>query len=181
MIMPETAEKTLTDNRQPPMPANAETQLGDDRQQPIPQPTSENQQPSRPQRCKDTLRAQLTEMALDGYSCRQIGRRLGLSKSTVNRWLLELRQERTNVLADRYGMTVNAIARYESIYREAMEAWRKSKVDREVRVVENTEVAGDGGGSKKKESVRTDQQAGDRAFLAQARDAVDKICTLWEL
>ena len=59
-----------------------------------------------------------------------------------------------------------------------MEAWRSSKADKEVCVVEDTEGVGSGSGSKKKKSVRTERQAGNIAFLAQARGAADAICRL---
>ncbi len=75
-------------------------------------------------------------------------------------------------------MISNAVARYDSIYREAMQAWRNSKADKEVQIVEDTDTVGSGGGSKTKKSVRTERHAGEIAFLAQARGAVDAICKI---
>ena len=75
-------------------------------------------------------------------------------------------------------MIVNVIARYDSIYREAMEAWRNSKADKEVRLVEDTEAAGKSRGAKTKKSIRTERRSGDIAFLAQARNAADAIFKL---
>ena len=57
-----------------------------------------------------------------------------------------------------------------------MEAWRSSKADKQVRLVEETEA--DGGGSKKKRSIRTEGRAGDVAFLTKAKEAVDAFCKL---
>ena len=109
-----------------------------------------------PRRRKDSL-PQIHDLALEGHSCREIAARLGVSKSSVNRWLQELRQECRAKVADSAEMVAVTYARYEAIYREAMEAWRRSQADKEVRLVEETATAG---GSKKKRSVRHGKPGG---------------------
>ncbi len=128
-----------------------------------------------PRRRKETLLPQINDLALEGHSCREIAARLGLCKSTVNRWLQELRQERLANVADSAEMIAVALARYDALYREAMEGWRRSQTDKEVRRSEETETAR---GSKKKRSVRTENRAGNPAFLARAQGAVDGLCKL---
>jgi transposase-like protein len=128
-------------------------------------------------RRKEALLPQINNLALEGHSCREIGARLGVSTTTVHRWLQKLRQESRSKVADSGEMIANSVARYDAIYREAMEAWRSSKADNEVRRSENTEAAEEGG-LKKKKSMRTKNQRGEIAFLAAARSAVDAICKL---
>ncbi len=45
-------------------------------------------------RRKEALLMQVRDMALEGHSCLEIGARLVLGKSTVHRWLQEMRRER---------------------------------------------------------------------------------------
>ena len=73
-------------------------------------------------------------------------------------------------------MMAVALARLDSIYREAMDEWCQSRRDIEVRVVENTEAAG--GDPKKKSSVRTQPQRRNAALLAKAAGAVMASCRL---
>jgi transposase-like protein len=126
-------------------------------------------------RHKQVLLTQIRDLALEGYSSQEIGARLGMGKSTVHRWLQEMRQECRTSVADATEMISNAVARYDTIYREAMQAWRNSKADKEVQIVEDTDAVDSGSGSKMKKSVRTERRAGEIAFLAQARGAVDAI------
>ena len=163
------------------MCSTAEKPATDDQPLPLSPAATESSPYMAPRRRKGTLLPQISQFALEGYSCREISARLRVAKTTVNRWLQELRVERHSNLADATGMIANAVARYDSIYREAMEAWRNSKADKEVRVVEDTEGVGNGGGAKKKKSVRTERRAGDIAFLAQAHEAADAICKLVNL
>ncbi len=156
------AEETARDNRQPPLP----------------QDTIKNRRNSAPRRRKATLLPQIDQLSLAGHGCREIAARLGIGKSTVSRWLRELHLERRSNLTDATGMIANAVARFDSIYREAMQAWQDSKADKEVRLVEDTEGTGNGGGAKKKSSVRTERRVGDIDFLAQAHDAANAICKL---
>jgi photosystem II stability/assembly factor-like uncharacterized protein len=78
-------------------------------------------------------------------------------------------------------MIADAVARYDAIYRQAMEAWEDSKkTASKVKVVDYIDAVADRGSSvtKKKKSVRSEHQGGDAAFLAHARNAVDAICKL---
>ncbi len=132
-------------------------------------------------RRKEALRTQVRDLALEGLSCVAISGRLALGKSTVHRWLQEMRQECRTKVADSAEMIANAVARYDSIYREAMQAWRNSKCDREVRIVEDIDSVGKDGESRTRKSVRTERRVGEVAFLAQARCAVDSICKILPL
>ena len=124
------------------------------------------------------MRAEVRELALEGHDCREIGARLGLGKSTVHRWLHELRGESQSNVADADEVIANSAARYDTIYREAMEAWRNSKGERQELLVEVTETDGEGGSSKRKRSVRTERRAGEIGFLAKATAAVNARCKL---
>lgn len=146
-----------------------------DRQSPLGQAVRVNRLMFAPRRRKEVFLPKISELALEGYGCREIGRRLGLGKSTVNRWLQELLGDYQAKLADTTGMTALTFARYESLYREAMEAWRRSQADKEVRLVEDSEGAG---GPKSKRSVRRETRAGDAAFLGKAQKAAGAICKL---
>jgi len=178
--MPLTDERPVA-NEEPASdekPATHEKPPTDELQPPLPQAIRKNGRSLSRRRWKGTLLPQISQLALEGHSSRVIGAQLGIGKTTINRWLNELRLERRSNLVDATGMIANAVARYDLIYREAMEAWRTSKTDKEVRLIEDTEAAGNGGGSKKKRSVRTERRPGEIAFLNQARDAADSICKL---
>jgi hypothetical protein len=179
-LNPTTDEKAATDEEPTTRgnPQAGDDPPPDDQPSPLSQSADKQRQYSGPLRRKGALLPQISQLALEGHSCREIGARLGLGKTTISRWLNELRLERRTSLLDDTGMIVNTIARYDSIYREAMEAWRNSKADKEVRLVEDTEAAGKSAGSKTKKSVRTERRPGDIAFLTQARSAADAICKL---
>ena len=121
---------------------------------------------------------QVAGMALEGRTYGEIAKILGLPKTTVYRWLQELKRDRQAKAADRAEMAVEAIARYEAIYFEAMEAWRRSKtLDKSVRCVEDTVPnMATGARASQKTLTRTEDRTGEVAFLAQARGAVDAIC-----
>jgi hypothetical protein len=157
---------------------------------PANQPSSRNQEPPPggtarvfdlrfPWRRKEALRPRVGDLALEGHTCREIAAMVRLGKTTVHRWLQELQRERRGRLADTAEMIATAVARYDAIYREAMDAWRTSKAEKQVQTIEDIESAvADGRGSKQKRSLRTECRPGDVAFLAQARGAVDAICKL---
>jgi len=131
------------------------------------------------QRRKEGLLPRITQLTLEGHSSRAIGSQIGVSKTTVNRWLLELRQEWiAKAMEDNAEMIAIAIARYQSIYREAMEAWRRSKTDKQTRLIEKTGAVGDGDGAKQKKSVRTETRAGNADFLSKATEIVKAIVDL---
>ena len=128
-------------------------------------------------RRKETLLPEITRLALEGHTGQAIARQVGLPKRTVNHWLRELRQEWTAKAAEGAGeMFAVELARLDSIYREAMEAWRKSQTDIQVRLVEQIEAAG--GEPRKRRSVRTQSQRGNAALLTRAMAAVMASCRL---
>ena len=78
---------------------------------------------------------EIAQLSLEGHSSRAIGRKLGVPRRTVDRWLRQLRQQwaesAAENAAERFAV---AMARLESVYREAMEAWRRSLADKQVTV-----------------------------------------------
>ena len=125
-----------------------------------------------PRRRKETLLPQIMQLALEGHSGRVIAEKTGLPKRTVNHWLRETRREwLAKAAEDAAELTALALARFESIYREAMEGWRRSQADKEVRLVEESGAAGEDG-PKTKTSVRSETRPGDTAFLVKAMDAL---------
>ena len=127
-----------------------------------------------PRRRKETMLPQITRLALEGHSGQAIAKVVGLPKRTVNHWLRELRREwSANVAQGAAEMMAVSMARLDSIYREAMEAWRDSQTEIQIRLVEDTEAASDDRRSrKKKSSVRTQPPRRNAAMLARAIDVV---------
>ena len=112
------------------MPTNSEPVTTDDQQPPFSRCVRVNNLLLAPRRRKEIMLPQVSNLALEGHSCRAIGKILGLDKTTVHRWLQELREESRSRVADATEMIVIAVARYDAIYREAMEAWRTSNAPR---------------------------------------------------
>ena len=52
---------------------------------PLPEIATEHAPPSAPCRRKATLLPQINQLALEGHSCREIGARLRIGKTTINR------------------------------------------------------------------------------------------------
>ncbi len=76
-----------------------------------------------PRRRKEALLPEITRLALEGDCGEAIGRKLGLSKRTVNRWLQGLRQEWiAKTKKDAAAKMAVALARLDGIYREAVHA-----------------------------------------------------------
>ena len=159
--MSSVAEKPAADNPQPPL-----------------DPAAKAGRPPRSRRWrKETLLPEITQLALEGHTGQTIGRKLGLPKRTVNRWLHELRQEWTAKAAEGAGkLFAVELARLDAIYREAMQAWRASQAEMEVRLVEDT--LGARGDPKKKNSVRTQPPRRNAALLTRATAAVMASCRL---
>ena len=121
----------------------------------------------------------IIQLALDGHSGQAIAAKVGLPKRTVNHWLHELRQEWIARAAEGGGeMFAFALARLDAIYREAMEAWRDSQGEMEVRLVEDTQVADGSRAAKQRRSVRTQPQRRNAALLSKATAAVMATCRL---
>ena len=132
-----------------------------------------------PRRRKEAVLPQIAQLALEGHNGRVIAEHLGMPTRTVNYWLQELRQEWIARAGDDAAATAAmTIARFESIYGTAMEEWRRSQTDKEVRLVEDSGPAGDEGGAKTKKSVRSETRLGNVAFLAKAIDAAKEIYRL---
>jgi transposase-like protein len=120
-----------TRNRQPAQRRQTKPASGD-RPLPLPEAATNGSPNLSPRRRKAALLPEIDRLALEGYSIREIGARLRIGRTTVHRWLRELRLDRRASFTDATGMIVNTIARYDSSYREAMEAWRNSKADKEL-------------------------------------------------
>ena len=107
---------------------------------------------------------QICAAALAGQSCRQLAT-FRLTKSTVSRWLQELREDCPTRVAGSAEIIAHAVARYDALFRKALEAWDLSQADKETEVVVETETAR---GPKKKRTTRRESQVGAPVFLAEA-------------
>jgi hypothetical protein len=116
--------------------------------------------------------AEIARLALEGHSSRAIGQQVGVPRRTVDRWLRRQRLQWAENAADNAAeICTVARARLESIYREAMQAWRGSLADKQVIV----ETAGDDGGAKPPTSLRKTTQSGQAALLGKAIHAAKEI------
>ena len=146
--------------------------------QPIPpQAAGNNEGDSIPRGRKDLFLPEMAQLALEGYTNRAISRKTGVPRRTVDRWLQEQRQEwmakASEGPAEMFSVTV---ARLESAYREAMDAWRRSLADKQVRLEEIVPADGDHSEAKQKTSIRTESQSGQAALLGKAVQAAMAIC-----
>jgi hypothetical protein len=141
--------------------------------QPAASPAGEDRGPDVPPRPpKAALLPEIARLSLEGHSSRAIGRRLGVPRRTVDRWLRQLRQQwADNAAKNAAELFAIAMARLESVYREAMEAWRRSLADKQVTV----ETPGHDGTAKAKNSLRTTTQSGQAALLGKAIQAAREI------
>jgi hypothetical protein len=160
-------EKPLADSVQPPL-----SQVGDNVQPPLSHSLPGNDSPQlSPRRRKKSLLPEITRLALEGHSGQAIARKVKLPKRTVNHWLQKLRQEWAAKAAEGAGeLYAFELARLDSIYREAMQAWRESQTDMKVRLTEHVVVAGKE--PRKKKTVRTQPQRANAALLTKAMAAV---------
>ena len=124
---------------------------------------------------KEAVLSQICAAALAGQSCRQLAATFGLTKSTVSRWLQELREGCPTRVANSAEIIAHAVARYDALYRKALEAWDLSQADKQTESVVEIETAR---GPKKKRTRRTESQAGNPVFLAEARRALDGIARI---
>jgi hypothetical protein len=158
-----------------------ENPTGDVPQPPLCPAASANNLHSGPRRRKETLLPQIIQLATEGHSGQAIAEKVGLPKRTVNHWLRALRQEWIAKSAeDAAEMIAVGLARLTAIYREAMEAWRTSQTEMQVRVVEVSDATGENGRTKKKRSVRTAPPRPNAAFLARATAAAIAILKQFE-
>ena len=115
---------------------------------------------------------EVARLSLEGHSGRAIGRKLGVPRQTVDRWLREQRQAwAENTVEEAGDLFPMALARLESVYAEAMQAWRRSLADKQVTVPR----AGDDGQEKAKSSLRKVTQSGQAALLGKAIQAATEI------
>src|SRR5208337_4393776 len=90
-------------------------------------------------RRKQALLPQVTRLAREGYSHEEIGKTVGVAKSTVGFWLQDLRRDSSSwALVDGATIIATTLRRYHQVYREAMKAWRRSQEEKQVRKVEES-------------------------------------------
>ena len=90
-------------------------------------------------RRKETLLPEITQLALEGHPSQAIADKLGMPKRTVNYWLQEARREWiARAALSAAEMFAADLARLDAIYREAMQAWRKSQAEIDVRLVQHS-------------------------------------------
>jgi hypothetical protein len=124
----------------------------------------------------EALLPQVVQLNLEGISHQEIARQLGVSDTTVRRWLRDLERKRTSkAVIDTAQMIAEAVHRYEEIYREAMTGWRRSQAREETPPVDDAAADGDECCSKKKRPARRKAEAGNPAFLGRAMDALKAI------
>jgi hypothetical protein len=120
---------------------------------------------------KAALLPEIARLALENHSNRAISKKLGIPRATVNRWLRVQRRQWAEIAtknsAERFPMT---LARLESVYGEAMQAWRLSLADKQT----STEMAGDG--DEPKTLCRKETRSGQAALLGKAIQAAKEIC-----
>ena len=115
---------------------------------------------------------EIASLAMEGHSGRAIGRQLGVPRRTVDRWLGELRQQWSEKVAESpEGLGGILTARLEAVYREAMQAWRRSLADKQVTL----ESPGDDDDAQPKRTRRTTTQSGQAALLGKAMQAAKEI------
>ncbi len=94
---------------------------------------------ARARRRKETLLPEITQLALEGHPSQAIADKLGMPKRTVNYWLQEARREWiARAALSAAEMFAADLARLDAIYREAMQAWRNSQAEIDVRLVQHS-------------------------------------------
>lgn len=109
-----------------------------------------------------------------------------LSSSSISRDLKVVDEMLLQRSADNHKtIKVKQQLKLEYLYREAIEAWLKSKKDKEISTQESSiqeSIEGeDDRGSRTKVQIRTESQAGDPALLNAARSVLADISKLWGL
>ncbi len=112
-------------------------------------------------KCNDHLAAQrqkmqdllpdVTRLALQGFTTREIGEKMNIAHATVSRWLSTLRRERaSNALLETAQVIADVTDSYWLIFHEAMSAWFDS---RKKKPTAQAKEAGKEGSSEDKEPV----------------------------
>ncbi len=121
---------------------------------------------------KAALLPEIAALSLEGHSNRMIARKRGVPRRTVDRWLRQQRQQwAENAAENAAELFAVAMTRLESVYREAMEAWRRSLADQQATV----ETLGSDGAAKPKGTLRKTTQSGQAALLGKAIHAAAEI------
>jgi transcriptional regulator with XRE-family HTH domain len=131
------------------------------------------------------LLPQITKLALAGLTQQEIADRVGCVKSTVCNYLAELREEcRRKAQEDTTELVARMLARYELVFREALEAWWKSQRDKVSRRIQTEDVVLPECGEecptpqeakKRRRSIKREHQAGDASLLNTAAAALKAI------
>ncbi len=121
---------------------------------------------------KQDLLPQITKLADEGLSSREIGAKVGVGKTAIAQWLREMRREAAaRQSLDPEEMIGKEIAFYLAVRDEAIDAWRLSRADKQVRVVEQSGRAGEPAPTRRKKSIRTETRSGDSNLLGKAMKA----------
>jgi hypothetical protein len=128
-----------------------------------------------PRRRPEDALPQIGPLALDGNRTRENPGQAGSPRATVIRWPESLRRDRpTKAVAQSVQIIDELIDRYKNIEREAIEGWKRSLEDKEIRTI--VEFPGDD--AKNRRTLRTETRTGNPACLGHARGALDSICKL---
>jgi len=127
-------------------------------------------------RSKQVLLPQITTLTRQGFSSREIAERLSLSKTTIGRWLRALRKKSAQTKPlDPAEQIQRRISRHKRTYRRLIRAWRDSKAEKQVRVVEDAGANGSDAASRRKKSIRTESRTSDPRYLFKAIEAQNRI------
>ena len=123
----------------------------------------------------DAIEIEALELAAQGFNQREIGDRIGRTRSAVGKMLRRTEKKLAEMLKDR-GEQIKALqtTKLEHIYNQAMQSWTRSKQEaKSVKTVQGKD------GEKTESTIR--DQCGDPRFLDQARGALGDIRKIWGL
>lgn len=124
-----------------------------------------------------------------GITTRELGRELGCHHATAAKYIIEIeRQWKAQYAGDRHTAKMRQLARLHYMWREAHDAWQKSKKTKQIITKETEENEAckeiDASTGKKvpakkhKARIRIEEPAGDPRFLAEMRQIEDQISKL---
>jgi len=132
-----------------------------------------------PGRKKKDLLPQVIKLAEQGFSSREIAAQMKLGKTTVADWLRRARRESAAGQAiDPAEAIRKRIEHCQEMSREILDAWRRSKTDKRVQFEEESGPLNDPAAAKKKTSLRTENRAGDPAYMSKMMEWENKIDVL---
>ena len=127
-------------------------------------------------------RRRVSELRLQGWTLREIGRELGIDFSQVSRdckWCRE--QWRKDAIQDTGERLLEQMAQNDLLIREGWAAWERSKLDKTTREVETQDSPeapeakpGPGRPSREKKRLRTEGQTGNPAYLALVERGIER-------